>query len=95
MTCLAIPWSNAPLSPSHAGSHGLVIIAPTYDRPISHFSVAPLDLISGLVIESATYGPITRGAETAGLDVDVAPALQALVHGSQLYIPGGRPKVNR
>jgi hypothetical protein len=48
----------------------------------------------GLVIESATYGPIARTAQTTGLEIDVSPALQALVHASQLNIPGGRPKVS-
>jgi len=48
--------------------------------------------IGGLVILEATYGPTTLGIETAGLDVDVTIALQALVHNSQLYVSNKVPK---
>lgn len=47
---------------------------------------------NGLVILEASYGPSERDEATAGLDVDVTVPLQALVHRSQLYIPGRRSK---
>lgn len=52
-------------------------------------------IIAGLVILEASYGPSERDEATAGLDVDVTVPLQALVHRSQLYIPGRRSKVSR
>lgn len=47
----------------------------------------------GLVVKEAAYGPSEQGPEMEGLDVDVTIAVQALVHNSQLYIPGHRSKV--
>ncbi|KZT70464.1 DnaJ-domain-containing protein [Daedalea quercina L-15889] len=46
----------------------------------------------GLVILEAFYGPLDRDEAAEGLDLDVTVALQALVHRSQLYIPGRRSK---
>ncbi|TFY53464.1 hypothetical protein EVJ58_g9439 [Rhodofomes roseus] len=48
----------------------------------------------GLVILEAFYGPLERDEAAEGLDLDVTVALQALVHRSQLYIPGRRSKVS-
>jgi len=46
----------------------------------------------GLVILEASYGPTDPDPEARDLVVDVTVAIQALVHKSQLYIPGHRPK---
>ncbi|KAI0065244.1 DnaJ-domain-containing protein [Artomyces pyxidatus] len=46
----------------------------------------------GLIIMEATYGPTDPDPEARDLIVDVTIPLQALVHKSQLYIPGHRPK---
>ncbi|KAI0305326.1 hypothetical protein B0F90DRAFT_1703523 [Multifurca ochricompacta] len=46
----------------------------------------------GLVILEASYGPTDPDPEAKDLVVDVTVAIQALVHKSQLYIPGERPK---
>ena len=51
-------------------------------------------MCSGLVILEALYGPLERDEAAEGLDLDVTVALQALVHRSQLYIPGRRSKVS-
>ena len=51
-------------------------------------------MYSGLVILEALYGPLERDEAAEGLDLDVTVALQALVHRSQLYIPGRRSKVS-
>ena len=48
----------------------------------------------GLVILEALYGPLERDEAAEGLDLDVTVASQALVHRSQLYIPGRRSKVS-
>jgi DnaJ family protein C protein 11 len=47
----------------------------------------------GLVVLEASYGPIDPDPEARDLVVDVTVAIQALVHKSQLYIPGHRSKV--
>ena len=47
----------------------------------------------GLVVLEASYGPIDSDPEARDLAVDVTFAIQALVHKSQLYIPGHRSKV--
>jgi DnaJ family protein C protein 11 len=47
----------------------------------------------GLVVLEASYGPIAPDPEARDLVVDVTVAIQALVHKSQLYIPGHRSKV--
>jgi hypothetical protein len=52
-------------------------------------------LCEGLVILEASYGPTDPDPEARDLVVDVTVAIQALVHKSQLYIPGHRPKVCR
>jgi DnaJ homolog subfamily C member 11 len=49
----------------------------------------------GLVVLDASYGPIDPDPEARQLVVDVTVAIQALVHKSQLYIPGHRSKVCR
>jgi len=46
----------------------------------------------GLVVLEASYGPIDSDPEARDLAVDVTVAIQALVHKSQLYIPGHRSK---
>ncbi|KAJ7637148.1 hypothetical protein FB45DRAFT_1001978 [Roridomyces roridus] len=46
----------------------------------------------GLVIVDATYGPIQNSDRDMGLSWNVTLALQALVRGSQLHIPGRHPK---
>ncbi|KAH9992284.1 hypothetical protein BJV77DRAFT_439991 [Russula vinacea] len=46
----------------------------------------------GLVVLEASYGPIDPDPEARDLVVDVTVAIQALVHKSQLYIPGHRSK---
>ncbi|KAI0264666.1 hypothetical protein BC834DRAFT_956433 [Gloeopeniophorella convolvens] len=46
----------------------------------------------GLVVLEASYGPTDPDPEARDLVVDVTVAIQALVHKSQLYIPGHRPK---
>lgn len=50
-------------------------------------------LFEGLVVLEASYGPIDPDPEARDLVVDVTVAIQALVHKSQLYIPGHRSKV--
>ena len=47
----------------------------------------------GLVVLEASYGPTDPDPEARALIVDVTVAIQALVHRSQLYIPGHRSKV--
>jgi DnaJ homolog subfamily C member 11 len=47
----------------------------------------------GLVVLEASYGPTDPDPEARDLVVDVTVAIQALVHKSQLYIPGHRSKV--
>jgi hypothetical protein len=47
----------------------------------------------GLVVLEASYGPMDSDPEARDLAVDVTVAIQALVHKSQLYIPGHRSKV--
>ncbi|KAI0317954.1 hypothetical protein OF83DRAFT_1118624 [Amylostereum chailletii] len=49
--------------------------------------------VGGLVVLEATYGPTDPDPEAKELIVDVTVPVQALVHKSQLYIPGHRPKV--
>ncbi|KAH9962184.1 hypothetical protein BC827DRAFT_232105 [Russula dissimulans] len=49
----------------------------------------------GLVILEASYGPTDLDPEARDLVQDVTIAIQALVHKSQLYIPGHRSKVRR
>ncbi|KAI0249743.1 hypothetical protein BJV78DRAFT_1224510 [Lactifluus subvellereus] len=46
----------------------------------------------GLVVLEAVYGPIDSDPEARDLVVDVTVAIQALVHKSQLYIPGHHSK---
>ncbi|KAI0042346.1 DnaJ-domain-containing protein [Auriscalpium vulgare] len=46
----------------------------------------------GLVISEATYGPTDPDPEARDLIIDVTIPMQALVHKSQLYISGHRPK---
>ncbi|KAH9171068.1 hypothetical protein EDB89DRAFT_1192482 [Lactarius sanguifluus] len=46
----------------------------------------------GLVVLEASYGPTDPDPEARALVVDVTVAIQALVHKSQLYIPGHRSK---
>lgn len=48
----------------------------------------------GLVVKKATYGPSEQDDDTKGLNVDVTIAVQALVHNSQVYVPGHRSKVS-
>jgi DnaJ homolog subfamily C member 11 len=47
----------------------------------------------GLVVSKASYGPMDSDPEARDLAIDVTVAIQALVHKSQLYIPGHRSKV--
>ena len=47
----------------------------------------------GLVVLEASYGPTDPDPEARALIVDVTVAIQALVHRSQLHIPGHRSKV--
>jgi hypothetical protein len=47
----------------------------------------------GLVVLEASYGPTDPDPEARALIVDVTVPIQALVHKSQLYIPGHRSKV--
>ena len=47
----------------------------------------------GLVVLEASYGPTDPDPEARALLVDVTVPIQALVHKSQLYIPGHRSKV--
>jgi Domain of unknown function (DUF3395) len=61
-----------------------------FDRSVSGIEPA---LFEGLVILEASYGPIDPDPEARDLVVDVTVAIQALVHKSQLYIPGHRSKV--
>ncbi|TFY75673.1 hypothetical protein EWM64_g8339 [Hericium alpestre] len=59
-----------------------------------HVSIRPVTgTWTGLVIMEATYGPMAPDPELRDLMVDVTIPLQALVHKSQLYIPGHRTKV--
>ncbi|KAN0136856.1 DnaJ domain containing protein [Lactarius tabidus] len=46
----------------------------------------------GLVVLEASYGPTDPDPEARALIVDVTVPIQALVHKSQLYIPGHRSK---
>lgn len=46
----------------------------------------------GLVVLEASYGPTDPDPEARALVVDVTVAIQALVHKSQLHIPGHRSK---
>lgn len=46
----------------------------------------------GLVVLEASYGPTDPDPEARALVVDVTVPIQALVHKSQLYIPGHRSK---
>lgn len=55
----------------------------------------PIQFAVGLVILEAFYGSSELGNEMKGLMVDVTIAVQALVHNSQVYISGHRPKVDR
>lgn len=48
----------------------------------------------GLVILEGSYGAAVQDEHTEGLEIDVTIPLQALVNGSQLYIPGRRSKVS-
>ena len=50
-------------------------------------------LFEGLVVLEASYGPIDPDPEARDLVVNVTVAIQALVHKSQLYIPGHHSKV--
>ncbi|KDQ60178.1 hypothetical protein JAAARDRAFT_205188 [Jaapia argillacea MUCL 33604] len=68
-------------------------------RCFGHFSLDAIFSLSltgevgtGLVILEATYSPTEQNEETADLNVDVTIPIQALIHGSQLYIPGHRAK---
>lgn len=74
------------------------MLQPSQPLCLAHFTSKPQSLIRfsvGLVIEEARYGPAGHGEEQARqLDIDVTIPLQALVHNSQLYIPGGRSKVS-
>ena len=49
---------------------------------------------TGLVIGEAIYGLTEPDEEAQSLLVDVTTAVQALVHNSQVYIPGHRSKVS-
>ena len=42
----------------------------------------------------ATYGPMEQDEDLKKLTVDVTVAVQALVHNSQVYVPGHRTKVS-
>ena len=44
-------------------------------------------------MQEATYGPAAAETEARALAVDVTVPVQALVHRSQLFIPGHRAKV--
>lgn len=74
------------------------MLQPSHPLCLAHFTSKSQSLIRfsvGLVIEEARYGPAGHGEEQARqLDIDVTVPLQALVHNSQLYIPGGRSKVS-
>ncbi|KAH8101824.1 DnaJ-domain-containing protein [Cristinia sonorae] len=65
----------------------------TPSRVVSGFFDITHDGVLGLVILEATYGAAERDELTEGLEMDVTIPLQALVHRSQLYIPGRRSKV--
>lgn len=50
--------------------------------------------VLGLVVIEALYGPAEPDVEAKDLTIDVTVPVQALVHNSQVFVPGRRTKVS-